>query len=205
MLLEAEAFPRVLAGGGEHITYGSLERQPVCDGDRYGSCIVSPGGGQRPCGYYDRCKRALVGVTIFCFFLILRRRRSTIEDLRITSAAKSSRVPFSYTSPETKTRNSSPLFDLCRRFTMLEIRMATGDFDESFVIGNGTGGFGNVYERGWATASTEEDVLLESDVEKWNNRSSITRTEESCGYRADRSCDHDGLFPFSEILDPKAR
>ncbi|KAK6928080.1 Malectin-like domain [Dillenia turbinata] len=87
---------------------------------------------------------AIVGVTVFCFFQILRRRRSTNKDLRITSAAKSSWVPFSFTSWQTKTSNSSLPSHLCRRFTLLEIRMATGDFDESFVIG--TGGFGNVYK-----------------------------------------------------------
>ncbi|PON82073.1 Mitogen-activated protein kinase kinase kinase [Trema orientale] len=66
------------------------------------------------------------GVLLLVFLFILLRRRRT--------------------SPEpssTKTKDSSLPSDLCRRFTIKEIRAATGDFDERRVIGHG--GFGNVY------------------------------------------------------------
>ncbi|XP_030485191.2 receptor-like protein kinase FERONIA [Cannabis sativa] len=68
---------------------------------------------------------------LFCllsvkFFFIIRRRR--------TSLKASSGI----------TKASSLPSDLCRHFTIKEIREATGNFDERRVIG--FGGFGNVYK-----------------------------------------------------------
>ena len=61
---------------------------------------------------------------------------------------------FSNTTKSTKTRRSTTLpTDLCRYFSVAEIRAATNNFDNVFIIG--AGGFGNVYKGcidGWAKA-----------------------------------------------------
>ncbi|XP_062106462.1 receptor-like protein kinase FERONIA [Humulus lupulus] len=68
----------------------------------------------------------LFGVLSVIFFFILRRRRTSLE-------------------PSSKIWKGSSLpSKLCRHFTITEIRMATGNFDERRVIG--FGGFGNVYK-----------------------------------------------------------
>ncbi|KAM7516691.1 hypothetical protein LguiA_006274 [Lonicera macranthoides] len=71
-------------------------------------------------------------------FLIFRHRRTAKH------YAKSSYDPISYTSKSTKNSASSLPSGLCRRFSLAEIKSATGNFDDNFVIG--TGGFGNVYK-----------------------------------------------------------
>ncbi|XP_038898253.1 receptor-like protein kinase FERONIA [Benincasa hispida] len=48
------------------------------------------------------------------------------------------------TNKSSKTRNSNLPSDLCRYFSLAEIRAATKNFDEIFIIG--VGGFGNVYK-----------------------------------------------------------
>lgn len=47
-------------------------------------------------------------------------------------------------SRSTKTSASTLPSDRCRRFSLVEIKSGTGDFDDNFVIG--TGGFGKVYK-----------------------------------------------------------
>ncbi|PIN27182.1 Serine/threonine protein kinase [Handroanthus impetiginosus] len=78
-------------------------------------------------------------------FLILRRRRK-IKDSLSTSGTKSSWVPLSIASRSTTRTNGSSLplpSDLCRHFSLDEIKTATANFNDNFVIGKG--GFGNVY------------------------------------------------------------
>ncbi|GFS30505.1 malectin/receptor-like protein kinase family protein [Actinidia rufa] len=82
---------------------------------------------------------AVMGVLIF-------RRRRRVRDSG-PSVAKSSWVPISVTagtSTSTKTNASSLPSDLCRHFSISEIRSATRNFTDDFMIG--TGGFGNVYK-----------------------------------------------------------
>ncbi|KAH9616326.1 hypothetical protein KSS87_001053 [Heliosperma pusillum] len=84
--------------------------------------------------------------------LALCRRRVHYRKL-FTSAKSSSKgqwLPPSIESQSstatTKANSSRPSLpsDLCRRFSLSEIRVATSDFDEDLVVG--TGGFGKVYK-----------------------------------------------------------
>ncbi|KAH6791920.1 Malectin/receptor-like protein kinase family protein [Perilla frutescens var. hirtella] len=78
-------------------------------------------------------------------FLILRRRRK-VKDSG-TSVTKSSWVPISTGSRSTARTSGSGVSlpsDLCRYFSIDEIKTATRNFDDNFVIGRG--GFGNVYK-----------------------------------------------------------
>ncbi|XP_057769857.1 receptor-like protein kinase FERONIA [Salvia miltiorrhiza] len=78
-------------------------------------------------------------------FLIFRRRRRMKDSA--TSVTKSSWVPLSTGSRSTARTSGSGISlpsDLCRYFSIDEIRTATRNFDDNFVIGKG--GFGNVYK-----------------------------------------------------------
>ncbi|TKY50155.1 Receptor protein kinase FERONIA [Spatholobus suberectus] len=53
--------------------------------------------------------------------------------------------PLSFsTTKSTNTRNPSLPSDLCRRFSLVEIKAATNNFDDVFIVG--VGGFGHVYK-----------------------------------------------------------
>ncbi|KAJ4707264.1 protein RALF-like 27 [Melia azedarach] len=57
-LMDSEVNHRLLAGaGGKPISYRSLERQGFCNAKIYGDCIKAINGDNRPCTYYNRCKR----------------------------------------------------------------------------------------------------------------------------------------------------
>ncbi|KAF5961927.1 hypothetical protein HYC85_003136 [Camellia sinensis] len=77
-------------------------------------------------------------------FLIFRRRRRVRDSG--ASVVKSSWVQFfiSHASKSTKTNASMLPSNLCRHFSLAELKSATLDFKKDFVIG--TGGFGYVYK-----------------------------------------------------------
>ncbi|KMT18668.1 hypothetical protein BVRB_2g027970 [Beta vulgaris subsp. vulgaris] len=80
---------------------------------------------------------------------IVYKKKAAMEALRKKSMATSSSSkdkwvqPPSYSSSTPSTRNSSLPSDLCRRFSLAQIRVATCDFDEKLIVGRG--GFGTVY------------------------------------------------------------
>ncbi|KAF8010307.1 hypothetical protein BT93_J1049 [Corymbia citriodora subsp. variegata] len=85
------------------------------------------------------------GFTVLCllaFFLYWRRNRAKDST---SSVGTSWWGPVSYATTElTKTQGSFLPSDLCRHFSLAEIRAATNKFDKVFIIG--MGGFGNVYK-----------------------------------------------------------
>ena len=84
----------------------------------------------------------LIVLFVIAFFIVCRGRR--VKDSE-TSEGASWWGQFSYTSVKsTKTSRSSLPSDLCRHFTLQEIKAATNNFDNVFIIG--VGGFGNVYK-----------------------------------------------------------
>ena len=77
------------------------------------------------------------------WFLVLRPRMR-VKHVGGISRAKSSWVPFSYTTRSTTTNGSSLPADICRHFSLAQIKDATCNFNKNFIIGEG--GFGNVYK-----------------------------------------------------------
>ncbi|GMP28633.1 hypothetical protein CsSME_00004099 [Camellia sinensis var. sinensis] len=82
-------------------------------------------------------------ISVIGFLIFRRRRRERDSD---GSVVKSSWVQFSisHTSKSTKTNASTLPSNLCRHFSLAELKSATLDFKKDFVIG--TGGFGYVYK-----------------------------------------------------------
>ncbi|KAG6408169.1 hypothetical protein SASPL_131174 [Salvia splendens] len=91
---------------------------------------------------------SVIGVVVVVaavMFLIFRRKRK-VKDAG-TSVTKSSWVPLSTHSKSTARTSRSGVSlpsDICRYFSIDEIKSATRNFDDNFVIGRG--GFGNVYK-----------------------------------------------------------
>ncbi|XP_048139824.1 receptor-like protein kinase FERONIA [Rhodamnia argentea] len=81
-------------------------------------------------------------LSLLAFFLY--RRRNGAKDSALSDPT-SWWGPVSYEMTKSmKTQGSSLPSDLCRHFSLAEIRAATNNFDEVFIIG--VGGFGNVYK-----------------------------------------------------------
>ncbi|XWS30900.1 hypothetical protein CRYUN_Cryun23aG0031000 [Craigia yunnanensis] len=83
-------------------------------------------------------------LSLLCFLIV--RRKMRVKDSG-SSEGVSWWSQFSYTTKSTKStksRGSSLPSDLCRYFSLAEIKGATNNFDNVFVIG--VGGFGNVYK-----------------------------------------------------------
>ncbi|KAJ9683077.1 hypothetical protein PVL29_018882 [Vitis rotundifolia] len=77
------------------------------------------------------------------WFLVLRPRMR-VKHVGSISRSKSSWVPFYYTTRSTATNGSSLPADICRHFSLAEIKAATFNFNKNLIIGEG--GFGNVYK-----------------------------------------------------------
>ncbi|KAK9035048.1 hypothetical protein V6N11_077099 [Hibiscus sabdariffa] len=89
----------------------------------------------------------IAGLVVLCLvcFLVFRPKRRVKDSGSNDGASRWSH--FSYTiksTKSTKSHGSSLPSDLCRYFSLAEIKGATNDFDSVFIIG--VGGFGNVYK-----------------------------------------------------------
>ncbi|XVF71261.1 hypothetical protein PTKIN_Ptkin12aG0022600 [Pterospermum kingtungense] len=82
-----------------------------------------------------------VVLSILCFLIF--RRKMRLKDSG-SSEGVSWWIQMSDTAKSTKSRGSSLPSDLCRYFPLAEIKEATNNFNDVFVIG--VGGFGNVYK-----------------------------------------------------------
>ncbi|KAF8010434.1 hypothetical protein BT93_J1152 [Corymbia citriodora subsp. variegata] len=76
-------------------------------------------------------------------FFLHRRRNSTTNSTSSDGTSWWGLVSYA-TTESTKTEGSSLPSDLCRHFSLAEIRAATNNFDKVFIVG--VGGFGNVYK-----------------------------------------------------------
>ncbi|XP_021297723.1 receptor-like protein kinase FERONIA [Herrania umbratica] len=83
----------------------------------------------------------LVSLSLLCFLIFLRKMRVKNSGSTDGSTWWSK---FSSTTKSSKSQGTSLPSDLCRYFSLAEIKTATNDFDNDFVIG--VGGFGNVYK-----------------------------------------------------------
>ncbi|XP_044506794.1 protein RALF-like 27 [Mangifera indica] len=58
-LMESEVSRRLLAAPPVNpLSYNALKTKEVCNAKIYGNCIKPISGNNRPCTYYNRCKRA---------------------------------------------------------------------------------------------------------------------------------------------------
>ncbi|KAJ0712309.1 putative protein kinase RLK-Pelle-CrRLK1L-1 family [Helianthus annuus] len=89
---------------------------------------------------------ALVLLSILILIVFLKRRR--VKDY----SAAEDRSSYGPAYSESKSSHSTLPSDRCRRFSLTEVRSATGEFNDDFVIGNG--GFGKVYKGYIDNAST---------------------------------------------------
>ncbi|GAU47491.1 hypothetical protein TSUD_285190 [Trifolium subterraneum] len=92
---------------------------------------------------------SVISILLVIFFVLRKKRETRGEKTKMTKKSKSSTTskwgPLSFsTTKSTNTQNSSLPTHLCRKFSILEIRHATNNFDELFIVG--VGGFGHVYK-----------------------------------------------------------
>ncbi|CAI0388166.1 unnamed protein product [Linum tenue] len=90
----------------------------------------------------------LAVVSLLLFFVFRRKRNSKSSSSYIDGgSASKSMLPYSSfpsTNETSKDGSSNLPSELCRRFSLSEIKSATGFFDDNFIIG--VGGFGDVYK-----------------------------------------------------------
>ncbi|KAK9924868.1 hypothetical protein M0R45_033215 [Rubus argutus] len=87
---------------------------------------------------------AVTGILVLCVlgYLVFKRGRKVKDS---SSCQKTKWGPFSFaTTKSTKSRGLSLPSDLCHHFSLAEIKEATENFNDIFIIG--VGGFGNVYK-----------------------------------------------------------
>ncbi|XP_030953306.1 receptor-like protein kinase FERONIA [Quercus lobata] len=77
-------------------------------------------------------------------FLILQRAKRVKDSSSSDGTTRWGPFSFATTTKSTNTRGSSLPSDMCRYFTLAEIKAATKDFDNAYIIG--VGGFGDVYK-----------------------------------------------------------
>ncbi|KAI4323850.1 hypothetical protein L6164_023425 [Bauhinia variegata] len=81
----------------------------------------------------------IIVISFLCFLIFRRKTRASANNAN-SKCKRISLVP----SKSSKTHGSSLPSDLCRYFQLDEIRTATNNFDDVFVVG--IGGFGKVYK-----------------------------------------------------------
>ncbi|XP_014512966.1 receptor-like protein kinase FERONIA [Vigna radiata var. radiata] len=87
----------------------------------------------------------LISLIVFLVVFFRRKRTTKPKDYnKSKSSATSKWGPLSFTTTKSTTTNSSLPSDLCRHFSLTEIRAATNNFDDVFIVG--AGGFGHVYK-----------------------------------------------------------
>ncbi|XP_057739180.1 receptor-like protein kinase FERONIA [Arachis stenosperma] len=89
----------------------------------------------------------VVLLSAIAFFLLSRRNKPKtsviLKDSKSNNTSKWGPLSFA-TTKSTSTQKSSLPSDLCRHFSLVEIRAATNNFDDLFIVG--AGGFGHVYK-----------------------------------------------------------
>lgn len=89
----------------------------------------------------------IISACLFLFYKRKAKKKATILSRANTDKSKGNNcvLPASIVSgSSTSAIGSSLPSDLCRRFSLAQIRVATSDFDENLIVG--TGGFGKVYK-----------------------------------------------------------
>ncbi|KAK2643281.1 hypothetical protein Ddye_025044 [Dipteronia dyeriana] len=110
-------------------------------------------------------------VTVSVVFLFIRRRRiSKVNEYSGSHSAGKSWwgrfSSFTTTTKSTKSNGSSLPSDLCRHFSLSEMKAATNNFDKVFIIG--VGGFGNVYKGFISGASRSGSGTSEVAIKRLN-------------------------------------
>ncbi|KAK7381231.1 hypothetical protein VNO78_33762 [Psophocarpus tetragonolobus] len=108
---------------------------------------TSSGSGTAIIGIVAGVVSGVVLIVLLLVFLFVRfhKRTTKPKDYKQSkSSATSKWGPLSFITTKSTTTNSSLPSDLCRNFSLAEIKSATNNFDEVFIVG--VGGFGHVYK-----------------------------------------------------------
>ncbi|BAU01384.1 hypothetical protein VIGAN_11060700 [Vigna angularis var. angularis] len=87
----------------------------------------------------------LISLIVFLVVFFRRKRTTKPKDYNKSKSSVTSKWgPLSFKTTKSTTTNSSLPSDLCRHFSLTEIKAATNNFDDVFIVG--VGGFGHVYK-----------------------------------------------------------